>query len=342
MATHTIDRLVDANGDEYMFSCSDVSNKLDKTGDGKDVTVTFSEASSRTAVASGSKLATLFGLVSKWFSDLKALAFKDTVSNSDISGTITDSHIESASTWNGKVSMVAWDSTNKKITKTINGTTSDVVTAATLKTAMDLPALNADVFLVFANDTTFADALDAYNAGKKLVLIVGMPLTGSAAQYEIPLNRIVVQSNDIVQFAWVYVSDDLGNGGSDNNGVVHTFKLASSGWISYVANPHFAETANAAGGTADYLRFQHNNEINFKNVPTSGNTQRVWFNFRNGDTDAADSNTPVTEYHFGNRNQGTTGVKLIADRLEGSADKWNGYSIVVGSTGSDANTIYFV
>jgi len=36
------------------------------------------------------------------------------------------------------VTNVAWDSTNKKLTKTINGTTSDVVTAATLKSALDL------------------------------------------------------------------------------------------------------------------------------------------------------------------------------------------------------------
>lgn len=36
------------------------------------------------------------------------------------------------------VSNVAYDSTNKKLTKTINGTTSDVVTAVTLKTAMAL------------------------------------------------------------------------------------------------------------------------------------------------------------------------------------------------------------
>ena len=36
------------------------------------------------------------------------------------------------------VSNVSYDSTNNKITKTINGTTSDVVTAATLKTAMSL------------------------------------------------------------------------------------------------------------------------------------------------------------------------------------------------------------
>lgn len=36
------------------------------------------------------------------------------------------------------VSTITYDSTNKKITKTINGTTSDVVTTATLKSAMDL------------------------------------------------------------------------------------------------------------------------------------------------------------------------------------------------------------
>lgn len=38
------------------------------------------------------------------------------------------------------VTNVAWDSTNKKITKTINGTTSDVVTAATLKAAINVTA----------------------------------------------------------------------------------------------------------------------------------------------------------------------------------------------------------
>lgn len=36
------------------------------------------------------------------------------------------------------VSTITYDSTNNKITKTINGTTTDVVTVATLKTAMGL------------------------------------------------------------------------------------------------------------------------------------------------------------------------------------------------------------
>lgn len=88
MATHTIDRLVDANGDEFVFSDPDVSNKLDKNGDGSDVTVGFTEATKRTNIDTGRKLSTLFGQIRKWFSDLKALAFKDKVGTSDVeSGT---------------------------------------------------------------------------------------------------------------------------------------------------------------------------------------------------------------------------------------------------------------
>ena len=75
---------------------------LQPNGNGSNVTSTFTAASSRTNISSGEKLSTIFGKIAKWFSDLKALAFKDNVSNSDISGTIADAHIASASTWNSK------------------------------------------------------------------------------------------------------------------------------------------------------------------------------------------------------------------------------------------------
>lgn len=88
MAKHTINRLVDANGDEFFFSDPDVSNKLDKNGDGSDVTVGFTEATNRTNIDTGRKLSTLFGQIRKWFSDMGELAFKDTVGASDVkSGT---------------------------------------------------------------------------------------------------------------------------------------------------------------------------------------------------------------------------------------------------------------
>lgn len=93
---------------------------LQPNGNGSNVTSTFTAASSRTNISSGEKLSVIFGKIAKWFSDLKAVAFsgsyndlsgtptlgslasKNNVTNSDISGTILDAHIASASTWNGK------------------------------------------------------------------------------------------------------------------------------------------------------------------------------------------------------------------------------------------------
>ena len=85
----------------------DLSNYLLKTGDGKDVTVTFTEASSRATITSGSKLSTLFGQIKNWYSSFGSLAWKSSVTDSDLSGTISDTHIASASTWNAKQDALA-------------------------------------------------------------------------------------------------------------------------------------------------------------------------------------------------------------------------------------------
>lgn len=62
-------------------------------------------------------------------------------------GTVLTSHqdISGKADKSSTVSTVAYDSTNKKLTKTINGTTSDIVTIATIKTALALA--KADVGL---------------------------------------------------------------------------------------------------------------------------------------------------------------------------------------------------
>ncbi len=48
---------------------------LASEGDAKDTTVTFTQATARTNVASGDKMSILFGKIAKWFTDLKAVAF---------------------------------------------------------------------------------------------------------------------------------------------------------------------------------------------------------------------------------------------------------------------------
>ena len=61
-----------------------LADKLNKTGDGSNVTAAFTAASSRANIATGEKLSVLFGKIAKWFSDLGSLAFKSTVAKSDL------------------------------------------------------------------------------------------------------------------------------------------------------------------------------------------------------------------------------------------------------------------
>lgn len=55
---------------------------------GSDIKVTFTPASTRTALESGTKLSILMGKIAKWFNDLGWLAFKDTVTTNDVSAGI--------------------------------------------------------------------------------------------------------------------------------------------------------------------------------------------------------------------------------------------------------------
>jgi hypothetical protein len=168
-----------------------------------DVNVQFEEPTSRINLDSGSSVKTLFGRISKWLKDLKAVAFSGSYTDLSDKPTIppatavkgnaettyrtgnvnlTPANIGAATSTQGAkadsavqtiqmngstvtktggtvnlgtvitahqdisgkadksatVSTVAYDATNKKLTKTINGTTSDVVTTAQLKTDMAL------------------------------------------------------------------------------------------------------------------------------------------------------------------------------------------------------------
>ena len=70
---------------------SALANKLDKTGDGSNVTAAFTAASTRKNIATGEKLSVLFGKIAKWFADLGSLAFKSTVAKSDLASDVQTS-----------------------------------------------------------------------------------------------------------------------------------------------------------------------------------------------------------------------------------------------------------
>ncbi len=79
------------NDSGYLTQHQDISGKLDKTGDGSDVTAKFTAASTRANIATGEKLSVLFGKIAKWFADLGSLAFKSTVAKSDLASDVQTS-----------------------------------------------------------------------------------------------------------------------------------------------------------------------------------------------------------------------------------------------------------
>ena len=70
---------------------SALSNKLDKTSDGSNVTAAFTAATTRANIATGEKLSVLFGKIAKWFAELGSLAFKSTVAKSDLASDVQTS-----------------------------------------------------------------------------------------------------------------------------------------------------------------------------------------------------------------------------------------------------------
>lgn len=72
------------NDSGFLTQHQDISGKLDKTGNGSNVTAAFTAATTRANIATGEKLSVLFGKITKWFADLGALAFKSTVAKSDL------------------------------------------------------------------------------------------------------------------------------------------------------------------------------------------------------------------------------------------------------------------
>lgn len=58
-----------------MVETSDLDDYLQKTGNGSDVTATFTQATARENIATGEKLSVIFAKISKWFADLKTVAF---------------------------------------------------------------------------------------------------------------------------------------------------------------------------------------------------------------------------------------------------------------------------
>lgn len=129
---------------------SALANKLDKTGDGSNVTAVFMAASTRINIATGEKLSVLLGKIAKWLGDLKALAFKDKVDKTDLADDV-------------QTSLGKADSALQSAPVTsVNGQTGDVEVDAGGIFWVNITWANSG----YVADKTFADIKAAILAGK--------------------------------------------------------------------------------------------------------------------------------------------------------------------------------
>lgn len=104
----------------------DLSNYLQKTGDGSNVTAAFSTAGTRANIATGEKLSVIFGKLAKWFTDLKAVAFSGSYNDLSNKPTLAKSATLTLSTAETTKSMTLTGSAVLSVT-VVDSVTKDVV-----------------------------------------------------------------------------------------------------------------------------------------------------------------------------------------------------------------------
>jgi len=175
-----------------------IGNKLDKAGDSKDNTVTFTQASERSNIASNEKHSTIFGKIAKWFSDLKTVAF---------SGSYND--LSNKPNIPTKVSELENDSgyaTDEELKKTtelaaLNKQTLGYGKKNLLKGDFPSKTVSGVTFTVNSNKSITAKGTatvntSVYNSGlileKGTYILSGCPKGGTDKTYRLAINNIDV------------------------------------------------------------------------------------------------------------------------------------------------------
>lgn len=156
---------ITASGGRRFVDAVGLTDKLSHTGNGKDVTVTFSESENRINMVSGEKMSLLWGKVRKWFSDLKTVAFSGRaadLSDDDTHRFATDTE---KAVWNDKYTRAETDS---KDTDTLAAAKTYVLDRIAEIVGGSPNALNTLYELAAAlnNDPAFATTIMALVNGK--------------------------------------------------------------------------------------------------------------------------------------------------------------------------------
>ena len=143
-------------------------SKLASSGASGDTTASFTAAEARANIVSDETLSVLFGKIAKWFSDMKALAFKTTVATGDI---------DAASVTNAKLANMA-AGTMKGNSSTESGVPADL-TGAQVRSILNVSS-GADVTGTTLESTS---AVDLIADADKLIIVDASAEAGSRTKH---------------------------------------------------------------------------------------------------------------------------------------------------------------
>ena len=131
------------------------------------------------------------------------------------------------------------------------GTTSTVGTVGGKALRVTMPSNPADGmaedFFALVTQSTFEDVKTAYNAGKRIVGVIGGTASGgNTFRQETPLAFVFFRDNEPFSFAFLFENARPKTASGDGVGSTNRWTLSSSGWATSTDNVDYAETAGTA------------------------------------------------------------------------------------------------
>ena len=105
----------------------------------------------------------------------------------------------------------------------------------------------AEDFFAMVTQSTFEDVKAAYNAGKRIVGVIGgTTSSGNPFRQETPLAFVVFRDNEPFSFVFLFENAKPKTESGDGLGSTNKWTLSSSGWVTSTDNVDYAETAGTA------------------------------------------------------------------------------------------------
>ena len=131
------------------------------------------------------------------------------------------------------------------------GTTSTVGTVGGKALRVTMPSNPAggmaEDFFALVTQSTFEDVKTAYNAGKRIVGVIGGTVSGgNTFRQETPLAFVFFRDNEPFSFAFLFENARPKTASGDGVGSTNRWALSSSGWATSTDNVDYANTAGTA------------------------------------------------------------------------------------------------